>query len=133
MIPKTDRNRRLKAAPSGGRPCGGMAEPGAGLVDIMPVAVPARRRSEVPGRAEVNMRTTVTSPGAVATELPHSVTDPESAERIRKFYAQIAIPADSFARAVAVAISQPRTWTWTRSCFAPRAKSCERLWLPTVR
>jgi NADP-dependent 3-hydroxy acid dehydrogenase YdfG len=54
-----------------------------------------------------NIRTTVISPGAVATELPNSVIDPDAAERIRKFYAEIAIPADSFARAVAFAVSQP--------------------------
>ena len=54
-----------------------------------------------------NIRTTVLSPGAVATELPNSVTDPSAAERIRKFYAEVAIPAESFARAVAFAMSQP--------------------------
>jgi NADP-dependent 3-hydroxy acid dehydrogenase YdfG len=54
-----------------------------------------------------NIRTTVISPGAVATELPNSVTDPETADRIRKFYAAAAIPADSFARTVAFAMSQP--------------------------
>jgi len=54
-----------------------------------------------------NIRTTVISPGAVATELPDSVTDPEAAERIRKFYAETAIPAESFARTVAFAIGQP--------------------------
>ena len=54
-----------------------------------------------------NIRTTVISPGAVATELPNSVTDPETAARIRDFYAQAAIPANSFARVVAFAISQP--------------------------
>jgi NADP-dependent 3-hydroxy acid dehydrogenase YdfG len=54
-----------------------------------------------------NIRTTVISPGAVATELPDSVTDPEARARVSAFYAQAAIPADSFARAVAFAISQP--------------------------
>lgn len=54
-----------------------------------------------------NIRTTVISPGAVATELPNSVTDPAAAERIRKFYAEVAVPADAFARAVAYAMSQP--------------------------
>jgi NADP-dependent 3-hydroxy acid dehydrogenase YdfG len=53
-----------------------------------------------------NIRTTVISPGAVATELPNSVTEPDIAEKVRKAY-EIAIPADSFARAVAFAISQP--------------------------
>ena len=54
-----------------------------------------------------NIRTTVISPGAVATELPNTITDPAAAERIRTFYSQVAVPADSFARAVAFAISQP--------------------------
>jgi NADP-dependent 3-hydroxy acid dehydrogenase YdfG len=54
-----------------------------------------------------NIRTTVISPGAVATELPNSVTDPAAADRIKKFYADVAVPADSFARAVAYAMSQP--------------------------
>ena len=54
-----------------------------------------------------NIRTTVISPGAVATELPNGVTDPAAAERIRKFYAEVAIPADSFARCVVFAMSQP--------------------------
>src|SRR5438093_6002637 len=54
-----------------------------------------------------NIRTTVISPGAVATQLPNSVTEPDVAERIHKFYDEIAIPADSFARAVAFAMSQP--------------------------
>ena len=54
-----------------------------------------------------NIRTTVLSPGAVATELPNTITDPGAAERIRKFYAEVAIPAPSFARAVAFVMSQP--------------------------
>jgi NADP-dependent 3-hydroxy acid dehydrogenase YdfG len=54
-----------------------------------------------------NIRTTVISPGAVATELPDSVTDPEAAARIGRLYADVAIPADSFARVVAFAMSQP--------------------------
>ena len=54
-----------------------------------------------------NIRTTVISPGAVATELPNSVTDPDASKRIRTFYEQVAVPADSFARAVAFAMSQP--------------------------
>jgi NADP-dependent 3-hydroxy acid dehydrogenase YdfG len=54
-----------------------------------------------------NIRTTVISPGAVATELPNSVTDPDASKRIRTFYEQVAVPADLFARAVAFAMSQP--------------------------
>ena len=54
-----------------------------------------------------NIRTTVISPGAVATELPNSITDPDAGARIKTFYSQVAVPAESFARAVAFAISQP--------------------------
>ncbi len=53
-----------------------------------------------------NIRTTVISPGAVDTELPNSVTEPDMAERVRKNY-EDAIPADSFARAVVFVMSQP--------------------------
>lgn len=52
------------------------------------------------------IRTTVISPGAVATELPDSVTEPDIAANVRKFY-EIAIPADAFADMVAFAMSQP--------------------------
>lgn len=54
-----------------------------------------------------NIRTTIISPGAVATELPNTVTDPATATRVRKLYADVAVPADSFARAVVFAISEP--------------------------
>ena len=40
-----------------------------------------------------NIRTTIISPGAVATELPDSITDPDSAAAISKFYKETAIPA----------------------------------------
>ncbi|MBN8994871.1 MAG: SDR family oxidoreductase [Rhizobiales bacterium] len=53
-----------------------------------------------------NIRTTIISPGMVATELPESVTEPDFAERIRKNY-EGAVSADSFGSIVAFAISQP--------------------------
>jgi NADP-dependent 3-hydroxy acid dehydrogenase YdfG len=66
-----------------------------------------------------NIRTTVISPGAVATELPNSVSDPDAAERIRKFYADVAVPADAFARAVAFAVSQPEDVDINEILFRP--------------
>jgi NADP-dependent 3-hydroxy acid dehydrogenase YdfG len=54
-----------------------------------------------------HIRTTVISPGALDTELPNSITEPDIAEGVRKLYEVGAIPADSFARAVAFAMSQP--------------------------
>jgi NADP-dependent 3-hydroxy acid dehydrogenase YdfG len=66
-----------------------------------------------------NIRTTVISPGAVATELPNSISDPDIAEGIQKFYDEIAIPADSFARAVAFAMSQPEDVDVNEILFRP--------------
>ncbi len=54
-----------------------------------------------------NIRTTIISPGAVDTELANSVTEPDIAAGVKKFYADTAIPADSFARTVIFAMSQP--------------------------
>lgn len=54
-----------------------------------------------------NIRTTVISPGAVDTELPDTISDPAVARQMQEFYKRTAIPADSFARAVVFAMSQP--------------------------
>jgi NADP-dependent 3-hydroxy acid dehydrogenase YdfG len=66
-----------------------------------------------------NIRTTVISPGALATELPNSVTEPDIAENIRKFVQDVALPAESFARAVAFAISQPEEMDVNEILFRP--------------
>src|SRR4051794_29701957 len=80
-----------------------------------------------------NIRTTVISPGAVATELPNSVTDPDAAARIRQYYAEAAIPANSFAGLLPSPSANRRRWTSTRSCSGPRARNCEsRLGIPAL-
>jgi NADP-dependent 3-hydroxy acid dehydrogenase YdfG len=56
-----------------------------------------------------NIRTTVISPGGVASELPDSITEPDVAENFRKAY-EGAVPAASFAR----------------SCSDPQARNTER-------
>ena len=66
-----------------------------------------------------NIRTTVISPGAVATELPNTISEPDVAESFQKFYEEFAIPADSFARAVAFAISQPEDVDVNEILFRP--------------
>ncbi len=68
-----------------------------------------------------NIRTTILSPGAVDTELPESVTEPDIAENVRKLY-ETAIPADSFARAVAFAISQPEDVDINEIVFRPTSQ-----------
>jgi NADP-dependent 3-hydroxy acid dehydrogenase YdfG len=65
-----------------------------------------------------NIRTTVISPGLVETELPNSATEPDIAENMRKVY-EIAIPAESFAQAVAYAMSQPEDVDVNEILFRP--------------
>jgi NADP-dependent 3-hydroxy acid dehydrogenase YdfG len=59
-------------------------------------------RQEVDG-----IRTTIISPGAVQSELPLGISDPDTAAGIKEFYQLMAIPADAVARAIAFAIEQP--------------------------
>jgi NADP-dependent 3-hydroxy acid dehydrogenase YdfG len=53
-----------------------------------------------------NIRCTMISPGAVATDLPESSSEEATRKNLREFY-KMAIPADSIARAIAYAIEQP--------------------------
>ncbi|AHK44751.1 MULTISPECIES: SDR family oxidoreductase [Ensifer] len=69
-----------------------------------------------------NIRTTIISPGAVATELPDSVTETDVAENVRALYERIAIPADSFARAVVYAMSQPEDVDINEILFRPTSQ-----------
>jgi NADP-dependent 3-hydroxy acid dehydrogenase YdfG len=66
-----------------------------------------------------NVRTTIISPGAVATELPNSITEADVSAGVHKFYADFAIPADSFARAVVFAMSQPEDVDINEILFRP--------------
>lgn len=66
-----------------------------------------------------NIRTTVISPGALATELPNSITEPDVAESVRKMTAQIGLPAETFARMVAFAMSQPEDVDVNEILFRP--------------
>jgi NADP-dependent 3-hydroxy acid dehydrogenase YdfG len=68
-----------------------------------------------------NIRTTIISPGAVATELTSTVTDPVVAERMRKTY-EVAVSADSFARALVFALSQPEDVDINEILFRPTAQ-----------
>jgi NADP-dependent 3-hydroxy acid dehydrogenase YdfG len=69
-----------------------------------------------------NIRTTIISPGAVATELPDSVTEPDVAQGVRALYDRVAIPADSFARTVVFAMSQPDEVDINEILFRPTAQ-----------
>jgi len=66
-----------------------------------------------------NIRTTIISPGAVATELPNSATEADVAQSMSAFYEEYAISADSFARVAAFAISQPDDMDVNEILFRP--------------
>jgi NADP-dependent 3-hydroxy acid dehydrogenase YdfG len=53
-----------------------------------------------------NIRTTMISPGVVATDLPESSSEEATRKNLREFY-KIAIPVESIANAIAYAIEQP--------------------------
>ena len=66
-----------------------------------------------------NIRTTIISPGAVASELPDSITDPDIGQTISKFYKETAISANSFASMVLFAMSQPEDVDVNEILFRP--------------
>jgi NADP-dependent 3-hydroxy acid dehydrogenase YdfG len=69
-----------------------------------------------------SIRTTVISPGAVATELPDSITEPDVAQNIREYYERYAIPAESFADMAAFAMAQPETVDVNEILFRPTSQ-----------
>jgi len=69
-----------------------------------------------------NIRTTVISPGAIATELPDSITEPDVAVGIHDFYEKFAIAADSFANMVLFAMSQPEDVDVNEILFRPTSQ-----------
>lgn len=66
-----------------------------------------------------NIRTTVISPGALATNLADSITEDDIRESVRGFTESTALPPESFARAVAFAMSQPDDMDVNEILFRP--------------
>ena len=69
-----------------------------------------------------NLRTTIISPGAVATELLDHISEQDIAKNVREFVDTIAIPAESFARMIAFAISQPKEVDVSEIIFRPTSQ-----------
>lgn len=69
-----------------------------------------------------NIRTTVISPGAVATELLEHISEKEIQAQTKDFVSKIAIPADSFARMVAFAVNEPAEVDVNEILFRPTAQ-----------
>ncbi|SDV49640.1 SDR family oxidoreductase [Chitinasiproducens palmae] len=69
-----------------------------------------------------SIRTTIVSPGAIATELPAGTRHPSSAKAIAELY-EIAIGPDAIARAIAYAIGQPPEVDVNEIVLRPTAQS----------
>ncbi|MFY9656696.1 MAG: SDR family oxidoreductase, partial [Methylocystis sp.] len=70
-----------------------------------------------------NIRTTVISPGAVATELLEHISEPDISRNLQKLVDKIAIPAESFAHMVAFAINQPEDVDVNEILFRPTSQA----------
>ena len=69
------------------------------------------------------LRTTILSPGAVESELPDTIPEEDVAEEMHELYEKHAIPADSFARAVAFAIEQPEEVDVNEILYRPTSQN----------
>jgi len=72
--------------------------------------------------AKSNVRVTVISPGAIATELPDHVKDPETKKTLDKFYADYAVSADRVANAIAFSINAPEDTTMNEIVIRPTSQ-----------
>jgi NADP-dependent 3-hydroxy acid dehydrogenase YdfG len=66
-----------------------------------------------------NIRVTVISPGALNTELVDRITEPDVRESVRTMTDKMALPAETFARMVAFAMSQPEEVDVNEILFRP--------------
>jgi NADP-dependent 3-hydroxy acid dehydrogenase YdfG len=69
-----------------------------------------------------NIRTTVISPGAVATELLEHISEKTIQAQTKDFVTKIAVPAETFARMVAFAINEPADVDVNEILFRPTAQ-----------
>ena len=69
-----------------------------------------------------NIRTTIISPGAIATELLEQISDRALQEQVAQRVGEYAIPADSFARMVAFAVNEPAEVDVSEIVFRPTAQ-----------
>lgn len=69
-----------------------------------------------------NIRTTIVSPGAVKTELLDHISETDLQKANREYVGQVGVPADSFARIVDFAISQPEELDINEILFRPTSQ-----------
>lgn len=70
-----------------------------------------------------NLRTTIISPGAVATELTNSISERDVADNVRAFVNKVGVAPDAFARMVSFVISQPEDVDVSEILFRPTAQA----------
>ena len=76
-------------------------------------------------RAEVashNIRVTIISPGAVKTELLDHISEADVQKANQDYVGQVGVPAETFARLVAFAISEPEDVSVNEILFRPTAQ-----------
>jgi NADP-dependent 3-hydroxy acid dehydrogenase YdfG len=69
-----------------------------------------------------NIRTTIISPGAVKTELLDHISEPDVQQANQEYVGEVGVPADSFARVVTFAISQPEELDINEVLFRPTSQ-----------
>ena len=69
-----------------------------------------------------NIRTTIICPGAVKTELLDHITEADVQKANQEYVGQVGVPADSFARVVAFAVSQPEELDINEIVFRPTSQ-----------
>ncbi len=72
--------------------------------------------------APYNIRVTVISPGAVKTELLDHISEKDVQKANQDYVAQVGVPAETFARLVAFAISEPEEVGINEILFRPTAQ-----------
>jgi len=73
--------------------------------------------------AHSNIRITVISPGAIATELTDHVKDPETKQALDKFYDDYAVSADRVSKTISFAINAPEDTTMNEIVIRPTAQA----------
>ncbi|MCO4318041.1 SDR family oxidoreductase [Phyllobacterium sp. 21LDTY02-6] len=72
--------------------------------------------------AAYNIRTTIISPGAVKTELLDHISEKDVQQANQDYVGQVGVPAGTFARMVAFAISEPEDVAINEILFRPTAQ-----------
>ncbi|CAN7224962.1 SDR family oxidoreductase [Rhizobium sp. LjRoot254] len=102
---------------------GHVVDPGAAVYCATKFAVRALSEGLRKEVKPYNIRTTIISPGAVSTELLEHISEKDIQAGTKEFVSQIAVGADTFARTVAFAVSEPDDVDINEILFRPTAQA----------